>query len=121
MSVFNTFFACTKFDFCILDEASLITEPLSLGPILMADKFIMIGDYYILNPIVRNIDAEKKGMSISLFRKLSERYPYDVAILKKQYRMNDQICSLSNVIAYKGLIKHGKPEVQDATIHLNSS
>lgn len=36
MSVFNTFFGCTKFDMCIMDEASLITEPLSIGPILMA-------------------------------------------------------------------------------------
>jgi DNA replication ATP-dependent helicase Dna2 len=83
MSIFNTFFGCFKFDFCILDEASLITEPLSIGPVLMADKFIMVGDYYILNPQVKNIDAEKRGLSISLFRKLSEKYPYDVVLLKK--------------------------------------
>ena len=83
MSIFNTFFGCFKFDFCILDEASLITEPLSIGPILMAEKFIMVGDYYILNPYVKNIDAEKRGLSISLFRKLCEKYPYDVVILKK--------------------------------------
>ena len=43
----------------------------------------MIGDYYILNPTVKNMDAEKRGMSISLFRKLTEKYPYEVAILKK--------------------------------------
>ncbi|CDW88497.1 dna replication helicase [Stylonychia lemnae] len=107
MSVFNTFFSCIKFDYCILDEASLITEPLSIGPIIMADKFIMIGDYYLLNPIVKNVEAEKKGMSISLFRKLSEKHPMDVVILKKQYRMANDICSLINAIAYKGLIKHG--------------
>jgi len=50
MSVFNTFFGCFKFDLCILDEASLVTEPLSIGPVLMAEKFVMVGDYYILNP-----------------------------------------------------------------------
>ena len=54
MSIFNTFFGCFKFDYCILDEASLVTEPLAIGPVLMADKFIMIGDYYILNPQVKN-------------------------------------------------------------------
>ncbi len=54
MSVFNTFFGCFKFDMCILDEASLITEPLSIGPVLMAEKFVMIGDYYILNPTIKN-------------------------------------------------------------------
>lgn len=54
MSIFNTFFGCFKFDYCILDEASLVTEPLAIGPVLMADKFIMIGDYYILNPPVKH-------------------------------------------------------------------
>ena len=29
-----------------MDEASQITEAVALGPILIADKFIMIGDYY---------------------------------------------------------------------------
>ena len=83
MSVFNQFFNCTKFDYCILDEASLITEPLSLGPIMMAHKFIMIGDYYLLNPLVKSVEADKRGMSVSLFRKLCEKHPYDVIILKK--------------------------------------
>lgn len=83
MSIFNTFFGCFKFDYVILDEASLVTEPLAIGPVLMADKFIMIGDYYILNPPVKHQDAEKRGLSISLFRKLSEKYPYDVVSLKK--------------------------------------
>lgn len=29
-----------------MDEASQISEPLVIGPILLADKFVMIGDYY---------------------------------------------------------------------------
>jgi len=32
--------------------------------------------------------------------------------------MNDHICSLSNVIAYKGLIKHASQETQDAMLQL---
>ena len=35
-----------KFDYCIMDEASQISEPLALGPILVSDKFVMIGDFY---------------------------------------------------------------------------
>lgn len=35
-----------KFDYCIMDEASQISEPLALGPILLADVFVMIGDFY---------------------------------------------------------------------------
>ena len=105
MSVFNQFFNCTFFDYCILDEASLITEPLSIGPLMMANRFIMIGDYYLLNPMVKNPDAEKLGMSISLFRKLTEQHRSDAVILKSQYRMNDNICFLINKIAYVKLIK----------------
>ncbi|TNV85700.1 hypothetical protein FGO68_gene3132 [Halteria grandinella] len=120
MSIFNTFFGCFKFDMCILDEASLCVEPLSIGPFLMAEKAVMVGDYYILNPQVKNSDAEKRGLGISLFRKLCEKYPYDVVILKKQYRMNDHICSLTNVIAYKGLIKHALQERQEATLQFNN-
>lgn len=103
--VLHSFFGCTNFHYSIFDEASLAIEPLSLGPIMLAKKFIMVGDYYILNPTVKSMEAEKGGMSISLFRRLSEKYPYDVVVLKKQYRMNDHISNFTNAIAYRGLIK----------------
>lgn len=59
-----------KFDYCIMDEASQISEPLALGPILLADKFVMIGDFYQLNPLVKSPYAEKKGLNISLFERI---------------------------------------------------
>ena len=37
---------CVKFDYCVMDEASQVNEPLALGPILLAEKFVLIGDYY---------------------------------------------------------------------------
>ena len=45
-NVFNQFFGCFKFDYCVLTEASLVVEPLAIGPLLFAKKFIMVGDYY---------------------------------------------------------------------------
>jgi DNA replication ATP-dependent helicase Dna2 len=42
----NNLFLCLKFDYCIMDEASQISEPLAIGPILLAEKFVMIGDYF---------------------------------------------------------------------------
>ena len=120
MSVFNQFFGCFEFDFCILMEASLVVEPLAVGALLLARKFVMYGDYYQLNPIVKSAEAEKRGMSISLFRRLCEMHPYQVVILRKQYRMNDHIQSLSNTIAYKGLIKHATPEIAEAKLELDS-
>ena len=56
-----------RFDYCVMDEASQINEPISLGPLLLAERFIMIGDYHQLNPIAKSFKAEQKGMSVSLF------------------------------------------------------
>lgn len=34
-----------KYDVCIMDEASQSLETLTLGPILLGEKFILIGDH----------------------------------------------------------------------------
>jgi DNA replication ATP-dependent helicase Dna2 len=75
-------FQCVKFDFCIMDEASQIAEPTAIGPILLCDKFVMIGDYYQLNPLIKSQVAEKKGMGISLFEKLCKKHPGSATVLK---------------------------------------
>jgi DNA replication ATP-dependent helicase Dna2 len=100
-----------KFDYCIMDEASQISEPLALGPILLADKFVMIGDFYQLNPLVKSQYAEKKGLNISLFERICRKHPENVTILKKQYRMSKDILELSNSIVYGGIMSHGNPNV----------
>lgn len=43
-----------QFDYCIMDEASQCIEPMSLTPILMSEKFILIGDYFQLQPLVKS-------------------------------------------------------------------
>jgi DNA replication ATP-dependent helicase Dna2 len=100
-----------KFDYCIMDEASQISEPLALGPILVSDKFIMIGDFYQLNPLVKSPLAERKGMNISLFERICRKHPEKVTILKKQYRMNKDILELSNSIIYNGVMSLGNESV----------
>ncbi len=100
-----------KFDYCIMDEASQISEPLAIGPILVSDKIIMIGDFYQLNPLVKSPISEKKGLNISLFERLCRKYPQNTTILTKQYRMNKDILDLSNSIIYNGVMSHGKPEL----------
>ena len=79
----NNLLLCTEFDYCIMDEASQISEPLAVGPILLAKKFVMIGDYYQLNPLVKSVLAEKKGMGLSLFEKLCKTHPDSSSVLKK--------------------------------------
>ena len=42
------------FDYCIMDEASQIPLPLSLAPLRLASRFILVGDHYQLPPLVKS-------------------------------------------------------------------
>lgn len=104
------------FDYCIVDEASQITLPVCLGPIRMARTFILVGDHYQLPPLVQNKDAQEGGLDISLFKMLSDRQPISVVNLEHQYRMCEDIMTLSNTLIYKGRLKCGTPAVAERSI-----
>ena len=99
------------FDYCIVDEASQITLPVCLGPIRMAKTFVLVGDHNQLPPLVQNEEARKGGLDISLFKLLSEEHPQSVANLEHQYRMCEEIMTLSNTLIYHGLLKCGNKAV----------
>ncbi len=46
LNVFNQFLSCFEFDLCLVNEASLVVEPLAIGSLLFAKRFVMFGDYY---------------------------------------------------------------------------
>lgn len=46
MGVFNQFLPCFEFDFAVMNEASLVVEPVAIGSLLNAKRFVMVGDYY---------------------------------------------------------------------------
>ena len=105
--VFNERF----FDYCIVDEASQITLPVCLGPIRMAKMFVLVGDHYQLPPLVQNKQAQEGGLDISLFKLLSDQHPESVVNLEHQYRMCEDVMSLSNALIYDGRLKCGTAEV----------
>ncbi len=73
-------------EYCIIDECGMATEPECMVAIQRAEKVILIGDHKQLQPVLRNNDAKKMGMSTSLF----ERYVksnHKLHMLKIQYRM----------------------------------
>ncbi|KAK5134417.1 hypothetical protein LTR08_006464 [Meristemomyces frigidus] len=109
------------FDVCIVDEASQITLPTSLGPLLHARKFVLVGDHYQLPPLVQNRAALEGGLDISLFRQLSEEHPEAVATLGKQYRMCEDIMSLSNELIYSGQLRCGSDAVAHRTLTFEST
>ncbi|KAI9840048.1 MAG: hypothetical protein M1819_000241 [Sarea resinae] len=106
------------FDFCIVDEASQITLPVCLGPIRMAKTFILVGDHFQLPPLVQNEEAREGGLDISLFKLLSERHPQAVVHLEHQYRMCDDIMTLSNELIYSHRLKCGNDAVATRSLHV---
>ncbi|MCJ1387495.1 Tripartite DNA replication factor [Xylographa bjoerkii] len=107
------------FDYCIVDEASQITLPVCLGPIRMARTFILVGDHYQLPPLVQNKEAQEGGLDISLFKLLSEKHPSSVVNLEHQYRMCEDIMTLSNTLIYNGRLKCGTPAVANSEIFVS--
>ncbi|KAK4176425.1 putative DNA replication ATP-dependent helicase [Triangularia setosa] len=106
------------FDYCIVDEASQITLPICLGPIRMARTFVLVGDHNQLPPLVQNNEARTGGLDVSLFKLLSDAHPSSVVNLEHQYRMSEDIMTLSNTLIYKGRLKCGTESLRNAELHV---
>ena len=89
------------FDVVIVDEAGQISQPAILGAMMAADSFVLVGDHLQLPPLVKSEVAEDAGYGISMLMHLAEGFPESVAKLTMQYRMNEEICHLSNIIGEK--------------------
>lgn len=100
------------FDYCIVDEASQITLPICLGPIRRARTFVLVGDHNQLPPLVQNEEARLGGLDVSLFKLLSDTHPDSVVNLEHQYRMAEDIMTLSNTLIYEGRLKCGTEELR---------
>ena len=66
--------------------------------------------------MVKSRLAEKKGFGVSLFEKLCKAHPEDATVLKKQYRMCNDILELSNSAIYHGAMTSGSEEVKTSKI-----
>ncbi|KAF4150181.1 AAA domain [Phytophthora infestans] len=112
----HVLFTKRRFDFCIVDEATQITQPIVLSALRCADTFVLVGDHYQLPPLVANAQARKEGMDVSLFRRLAEAHPEATQQLSYQYRMNRHIMLLANRLVYGDKLKCGSFKV--ASNHL---
>ena len=57
LGVNNATLTKQHFDYCIVDEASQITQPVCFGAVRLADVFILIGDHNQLPPLVQSEKA----------------------------------------------------------------
>ncbi|XP_063163620.1 DNA replication ATP-dependent helicase/nuclease DNA2 isoform X2 [Candoia aspera] len=117
MGINHPIFTRKCFDFCIVDEASQISQPICLGPLFYSLRFVLVGDHQQLPPLVQNPEARELGMSESLFKRL-EQNKNAVVHLTVQYRMNSKIMSLSNKLVYDGKLECGSEKVSKAVIDL---
>uniref|UniRef100_A0A8D0BQQ7 DNA replication ATP-dependent helicase/nuclease n=1 Tax=Salvator merianae TaxID=96440 RepID=A0A8D0BQQ7_SALMN len=117
MGINHPIFTRKRFDFCIVDEASQISQPVCLGPLFYSPRFVLVGDHQQLPPLVQNAEARDLGMSESLFKRL-EQNKNAVVQLTVQYRMNSKIMSLSNQLVYDGKLECGSERVATAVVNL---
>ncbi|KAM9980548.1 hypothetical protein ACTFIY_002867 [Dictyostelium cf. discoideum] len=108
-----------QFDYCIIDEASILSQPISMGPILKCKSFVLVGDHHQLPPIVNNKEAGKLGLDISLFKQLSTSHPSSVSNLYHQYRMCNSIMSLSNHLIYNNRLVCGNQSISNLSLQTN--
>ncbi|GAA0147626.1 RNA helicase [Lithospermum erythrorhizon] len=104
------------FDVCIMDEAGQTTLPVSLGPLTLASKFVLVGDHYQLPPLVQSTEAKENGMAVSLFCRLSEAHPQAISALRSQYRMCAPIMELSNALIYGNRLRCGSSDIANAKL-----
>lgn len=108
------------FDYVILDEASQISMPIALAPLRLGEKFIMVGDHHQLPPLVKNEAARVGGLEKSLFKMLCDDHPHSASELTIQYRMCEDIMTLSNFLIYQKKLKCGSDKVRDQSLSISS-
>ncbi|EEB09009.2 DNA replication endonuclease-helicase Dna2 [Schizosaccharomyces japonicus yFS275] len=121
LGIQHPLFSKRKFDYCLIDEASQIPLPVCLGPLENAHKFVLIGDHYQLAPLVKSSEATENGLGLSLFKLLTEAHPEAVSLLRLQYRMNEDIVSLSNKLIYGGMLQCGSQKTALKRLHISDT
>uniref|UniRef100_A0A158P6R1 DNA replication ATP-dependent helicase/nuclease n=1 Tax=Angiostrongylus cantonensis TaxID=6313 RepID=A0A158P6R1_ANGCA len=108
-------FSWRKFDYCVIDEASMVLEPVVLAALNTCRRFVLVGDAHQLAPLVQNKKCAEEGMSVSLFERLQVQKNV-LHSLTSQYRMNSSIVRLSSHIFYEDRLVCGNEEVAKACL-----
>ncbi|KAG2225014.1 hypothetical protein INT45_003214 [Circinella minor] len=104
-------FGNTSFSLALVDEASQLTEPMSMVPLTRfgCSRLIMIGDPLQLPPTVSTTAEEEKigqGLDKTLFDRLTE-IGHRTIMLRTQYRCHPAISSISNHLFYSRQLQDG--------------
>ncbi|MFT2009440.1 AAA domain-containing protein [Pontibacter sp. 13R65] len=105
-----------SYDTVFIDEAAQALEPACWIPVSRANRVVLAGDHCQLPPTVKSFEAEKGGLSRTLFEKCIERQPEVSVMLKTQYRMHHHIMQFSNQQFYKGELE-AHESVRESDLH----
>ncbi len=83
------------FETVFIDEAAQALAPACWIPLLRGNKVVFAGDHCQLPPTVKSFEAEKGGLSRTLFEHCMDTKKADV-MLQVQYRMHQHIMSFSS-------------------------
>ncbi|MCC7465043.1 MAG: AAA family ATPase [Saprospiraceae bacterium] len=90
---------------CVIDEAAQALEPACWIPITKCSRVVLAGDPFQLPPTVKNIEAARKGLSVTLIERCLDLLPSHVHLLTVQYRMHQAIMAFSNAYFYGGVLQ----------------
>ncbi|XP_030021961.1 DNA replication ATP-dependent helicase/nuclease DNA2 isoform X2 [Manduca sexta] len=109
--------ARTEFDVCIVDEATQVLQTTVLRPLFAAKRFVLVGDPEQLPPVVRSRNSRRLGMEESLFHRLMSEEA--TSTIKLQYRMNQALADIANLVAYNNSLKCADQKVAKATLNVD--
>ena len=97
----------TNFKYVLIDESTQCCELESLLPIMHGSRYVvMIGDQKQLGPTIIYPKGDLVGMKNSLFERMIKLYPDSYYMLKKQYRMSEELALFPSKLFYGGKIKN---------------
>jgi superfamily I DNA and/or RNA helicase len=94
-----------RFRTCVIDEAAQALEPATWIPIAKASRVVLAGDPFQLPPTVKNPEAARGGLAVTLIERCLQLFPDRVNLLTVQYRMHRAIMGFSNRYFYGGALE----------------
>ncbi len=116
-----------EFDAVIVDEASMLSVPSVFAALTLASQHgVVAGDFLQLQPIHRSQHARvKRWLGQSVFKSagiqeavLNGQEDLRLVILKRQYRMSEEISGMVNALFYGGVLEDA-PKEQRPTLPLD--
>ena len=104
-----------KFRTLFIDEAAQALEAACWIPIRRVSRVILAGDHCQLPPTIKSYEALKAGLGKTLMERIVENKPEVVALLKMQYRMNEEIMRFSSDWFYHNQVE-SSPDVKFRSI-----